>query len=87
MNTTRPTTGDVCPQCQSARLQVLNSIVVSESRVRYFGCRRCGFRPEQNVVTVPLTDAPKRIPLDIATCSNSKAAPSTPSGDNRNSDY
>ncbi len=36
--------GDTCPQCGD-RLQVINTRVVGEHRVRYVGCRTCGFRP------------------------------------------
>jgi hypothetical protein len=49
-----------CPQCGGV-IQVVNTVIVGESRVRYYGCRQCGFRPEANKQTVPLCYAPRRL--------------------------
>jgi hypothetical protein len=55
-------TGDPCPKCES-HIQVVNTFVEGESRVRYLGCRGCGFRPEGNKVVVPLVIAPSRLKM------------------------
>ena len=49
--------GQPCPEC-GAKIQVVNSTPLKEFRRRYYGCRECGFRPENNVEYVPLF--PKR---------------------------
>ena len=51
-----------CPQC-GGRFGVVNTKIVGENRVRYFGCKEfetCGFRPEDNKEIVPLVQAPRR---------------------------
>lgn len=50
----------VCSQC-GAMLQVLNTKIVGDSRIRYYGCRSCGFRPPKNKRIVPLEYAPPRV--------------------------
>jgi len=49
----------VCPNCQRLCV-VTHTKVVSDSRVRYYGCRRCRYRPDDNVRTVPLIYAPRK---------------------------
>jgi hypothetical protein len=56
---------DACPRCGSI-LQVVNSKVVGDTRVRYIGCRRCGFRPENNKTLVPAIYAPYRRRAPVA---------------------
>jgi hypothetical protein len=51
-----------CPQC-GGLVQVVNTFIVGECRVRYYGCRQCGYRPERNKQTVPLIYAPRRTRL------------------------
>jgi transcription elongation factor Elf1 len=48
-----------CPKC-GRPLQVVNTVVRTEFRIRYVGCRGCGHRPEQNTEYVPLQYAPRR---------------------------
>ena len=55
-----------CPRCGGV-VQVVNTLVVGESRIRYYGCRQCRYRPPGNKQTVPLLYAPRR----VATSSNS----------------
>lgn len=38
----------ICPTCGRGKLIVVNTLLVGNSRVRYRGCRRCGYRPEGN---------------------------------------
>lgn len=52
--------GDKCHQCDG-RLQVVNTVVIGQTRKRYLGCRRCGWRPRENVVTLPLVYSPARV--------------------------
>jgi hypothetical protein len=42
-----------CPKC-GGKIIVVNSLRISESRIRYLGCRKCGFRPHDNKRVVPL---------------------------------
>ena len=51
--------GTTCPQCNGT-IQVLNTIAGDEYRIRYIGCRDCGYRPESNTWTVPISHAPRR---------------------------
>jgi hypothetical protein len=57
-NSTKP--GDDCPTGCGGRIQVTSTRIVFDTRVRYLGCRTCGYRPDDNVLTVPLADAPRR---------------------------
>jgi C4-type Zn-finger protein len=50
---------DRCPIC-GGHMQVVNTKIVGNSRIRYYGCRACGFRPADNKVTVPIQFAPPR---------------------------
>ena len=50
---------NVCEKC-GARLQVVNTKIIGESRVRYYGCRDCGFRPPGNKHVLPLRYSPPR---------------------------
>jgi len=59
--------GDPCPACDAGSIQVVNTFVTGRNRVRYLGCRTCGFRPTGNKVVVPVKFAPPRF---IATGSN-----------------
>jgi hypothetical protein len=43
-----------CPKC-GGKIIVVNSFTISQSRIRYFGCRGCGYRPDDNKRVVPLT--------------------------------
>ncbi len=52
--------GQPCPNCDG-RLQVVNTKIVSDTRVRYLGCRKCGYRPKRNCRCVPLAFAPRRV--------------------------
>lgn len=51
--------GDPCLKC-SGRLQVVNTKVAGDSRIRYLGCRACGHRPADNIIVIPLEYAPPR---------------------------
>lgn len=44
------------------RVGVVNTFVTGEVRVRYLGCRECGWRPEQNKQVLPVEYAPRRRP-------------------------
>ena len=67
MSDFRPTE---CPECRAAGrvtgagepplIQVVNTRVEADVRVRYLGCRRCGFRPRGNKRVVPIEAAPAR---------------------------
>jgi hypothetical protein len=43
-----------CPKC-GGRIIVVNSLRISQSRIRYRGCRQCGYRPPDNKRVVPLS--------------------------------
>lgn len=58
-----PTT---CTRCGAA-LIVVNTKPGREYRSRYYGCRQCGWRPENNVVRVPLAWSPPRSRKSSAT--------------------
>lgn len=51
--------GESCPDCGAA-IGVLNTYVAGETRVRYLGCRCCGWRPPHNKQTLPLRFSPRR---------------------------
>ena len=53
MGADRMRPGDPCDRC-GAKLQVLNTMIRHNSRVRYLGCRRCGYRPPGNKIAVAL---------------------------------
>lgn len=40
-------TGVPC-QCGSGRIVVVKSEVRESSRIQYLGCRKCGYRPDNN---------------------------------------
>ena len=63
--------GRLC-EC-GGRFGVLNSIITRSraSRIRYIGCRKCGYRPPKNKLIVPLIYAPPRV---TATHSNESLA-------------
>jgi hypothetical protein len=50
-----PQSGDPC-LC-GGRIHVVNTRILGNTRIRYLGCRRCGFRPANNKVQVPLANA------------------------------
>jgi len=54
-----------CPKC-GALLQVVNSRIIGVTRVRYIGCRKCGFRPPHNRRLVPAIYAPARHRAPVA---------------------
>lgn len=58
-DTGNPSSGDPCPNC-GGRLVVVNSFASGDYRVRYLGCRACGYRPPNNRLVVPLRYAPPR---------------------------
>lgn len=59
-----------CPRCRADRrltpagnppvIQVLNTEADGGTRIRYLGCRACGYRPKGNKRIVPLEFAPSR---------------------------
>jgi hypothetical protein len=49
-----------CPFCHALGVVVVQTFVVRDSRVRYYGCRRCGRRPPHNKRIVPLIYAARR---------------------------
>lgn len=49
-----------CPHCLKPAVQVVNSKVAGQSRIRYYGCGECGKRPPDNKRIVPLEFAPQR---------------------------
>lgn len=59
-----------CPRCLAAQLlspsgkrpliQILNTAAHGGSRVRYLGCRRCGFRPRDNKRIIAVELSPPR---------------------------
>ncbi len=51
--------GDKCPQC-GGTLNVTHTLIIKQTRKRYLGCRKCKFRPEENVKTVSLSSAPRQ---------------------------
>lgn len=54
-----PEYGCACPHC-GGNIQVVNTIPGHEYRIRYVGCRECGYRPEENTWTVPIAHSPRR---------------------------
>lgn len=59
--------GDKCPRrgCKG-RLQVIRTEVHDTHRMRFIGCRECGYRPVKNKLIVPIQYAPRRFrPPDI----------------------
>ncbi len=54
--------GDPCP-C-GHYLIVVNTKPVGANRVRYLGCRACGFRPADNKVIVPLEVSSTNLALE-----------------------
>ena len=52
--------GDLCPSC-GAQIQVVNTRIIGTQRVRYLGCRSCGYRPVKNKIIIPLEYAPPRV--------------------------
>jgi len=55
----KPQPGDRCPECGHYYVTVNTRIIPDAMlRVRYIGCRRCGHRPPDNRIEVPLRDAP-----------------------------
>ena len=49
-----PRSGDACPKCAGIIITV-NTKVHGNRRVRYLGCRRCGYRPARNKVILQLS--------------------------------
>lgn len=49
----------LCAHCGDV-LVVVNSKIQGEFRIRFYGCRRCGHRPDENKQVVPLEYAPPR---------------------------
>lgn len=59
-----------CPCCRSAErltvrgktplIQVVNTEADGTARIRYLGCRRCGYRPRDNKRVISLDFAPSR---------------------------
>lgn len=47
---------DTCPECGS-RVIVVNSRLLAGFRVRYYGCRQCGYRPDNNKVVTNIVAA------------------------------
>lgn len=42
------------------KVVVVQSLVIGDMRIRYYGCRTCGRRPRDNKRIVPLIYAPAR---------------------------
>jgi len=55
--------GDKCPRrkCKDY-IRVVKSEVKGSYRIRYLGCKSCGYRPAKNKQIVPLEYAPARWP-------------------------
>lgn len=59
-----------CPRCQADRrftpagkrpvIQVVNTEADGGARIRYLGCRACGYRPKGNKRIIALEFAPSR---------------------------
>ena len=47
--------GTPCPRCPAGRLTVVNTKLIGSTRVRYVGCRQCGYRPDGNKIVVSST--------------------------------
>jgi DNA-directed RNA polymerase subunit RPC12/RpoP len=43
---------EICPKC-GGKILVYSSRPVPGGQLRYYGCKKCGFKPEPNQVTVP----------------------------------
>lgn len=52
--------GSECPEC-GGLVQVVNTVVEGSNRIRYLGCRECGWRPDDNKRVVPIAHAPRRM--------------------------
>lgn len=48
-----------CPEC-GGLVGVLNTRVEEAHRVRWYGCRECGWRPAENKQILPIDHAPGR---------------------------
>ena len=57
--------GETCPKCGNGVYQVVNTRVSDERdvRIRWLGCRSCGYRPPDNKQVVPLAHAPRRLSM------------------------
>lgn len=53
-------TGQLTPSGKPPVIQVVNSRANGGTRVRYLGCRICGYRPKRNKRTVAIEFAPSR---------------------------
>lgn len=51
--------GDPCPECK-AYLNVYATKIIEGTRKRYIRCRACGFTPTENIITIPLAQAPRQ---------------------------
>lgn len=60
MTTHTTTARPPCPRC-GGHIQVVNTKIVGENRLRYLGCRKCGYRPPQNKLIIPLEYAPPQV--------------------------
>lgn len=47
----------ICPNCQ-VLLYVYATKATKQFRRRYYKCNQCGYRPDDNVEVVPLSEAP-----------------------------
>jgi hypothetical protein len=52
--------GQICPECQAGTYIAYRSLVIDQTRVRYYACSYCGRKPAVNKVTIPLRYAPRR---------------------------
>ena len=52
--------GDTCPKC-AGLFAVLNTRIRGETRVRFVGCKSCGYRPPANKIVIPLGHAPPQL--------------------------
>ena len=57
---TQPQSGDRCPRCPTGHLIVANSRIRGQYRIRFPACKRCGHRPPNNKIILPLVYAPPR---------------------------
>lgn len=48
-----PSIGATCPKCRLRKLVIVKSVTKGKNRIRYIGCKKCGFRPPGNKLVIP----------------------------------